>query len=78
MQGRCETDAYLRTSASVDSASICRSSAGFTLLELLLATFISALVIGILSVTLSVALRIWEKNRGTEPGIRRWCVFLKS
>lgn len=44
------------------------ASAGFTLLELLIATFISALVIGILSVTLSVALRIWEKNRGTEPG----------
>jgi hypothetical protein len=45
-----------------------RSSAGFTLLELILATFISALVIGILSVCLSVALRIWEKNRGVEPG----------
>ncbi len=44
------------------------SPAGFTLLELLLATFISAMVIGILSVTLSVALRIWERNRGTEPG----------
>jgi hypothetical protein len=43
-------------------------SAGFTLLELLIATFISALVIGILSVCLSVAMRIWEKNRGSEPG----------
>jgi len=52
----------------MNSASICRSHAGFTLLEMLLATFISSLVIGILSVTLSVALRIWEKNRGTEPG----------
>ncbi|HBD07626.1 MAG TPA: hypothetical protein DCZ69_05145 [Syntrophobacteraceae bacterium] len=46
----------------------CWGSAGFTLLELLLATFISALVIGILSVTLSVTLRVWEKNRGNEPG----------
>jgi hypothetical protein len=45
-----------------------RSAAGFTLLELILATFISALVIGILSVCLSVTLRIWEKNRGVEPG----------
>ena len=52
----------------MNSALICRSHAGFTLLEMLLATFISSLVIGILSVTLSVALRIWEKNRGTEPG----------
>jgi hypothetical protein len=57
-----------REVAKMDLASICSSPAGFTLLELLLATFISALVIGILSVTLSVTLRIWEKNRGTEPG----------
>jgi hypothetical protein len=36
---------------------------GFTLLELVLATFISALVIGILSVALSFSLRLWERQQ---------------
>jgi prepilin-type N-terminal cleavage/methylation domain-containing protein len=44
------------------------ASAGFTLLELLIATFIASLVIGILSTSLSFALRVWERNHGAEPG----------
>ena len=45
-----------------------RSSSGFTLLELLIATLISSLVIGILTVSLSFSLRIWERNRGAHSG----------
>lgn len=36
---------------------------GFTLLELVLATFISSLVIGILAVALSFSLRLWERQQ---------------
>lgn len=39
-------------------------SHGFTLLELLLATLISTLVIGILSVSLTFSLKMWERQRG--------------
>ncbi len=39
---------------------------GFTLLELVLATLISSLVIGILSVCLSFSLRTWEKQGSRE------------
>jgi hypothetical protein len=38
-------------------------SSGFTLLELVLATLISALVIGIFSIALSVSLRVWERQQ---------------
>jgi type II secretory pathway pseudopilin PulG len=38
-------------------------NAGFTLLELVLATLISSLVIGILSVSLTFAVRTWERNQ---------------
>lgn len=38
-------------------------SSGFTLLELVLATVISALVIGILSSVLSFSLRVWERQQ---------------
>jgi hypothetical protein len=38
-------------------------SPGFTLLELVLAAFISSLVIGILSVALSFSLRLWERQQ---------------
>ena len=58
----------IKRRVEVDLGLVAPSSAGFTLLELLIATFISALVIGILSVCLTVTLRIWEKNRGVEPG----------
>jgi prepilin-type N-terminal cleavage/methylation domain-containing protein len=44
------------------------NSPGFTLLELLIATLISSLVIGILTVSLSFSLRIWERNRGALSG----------
>jgi hypothetical protein len=40
--------------------------AGFTLLELVIATFIAALVVGTLAATLTVTLRIWERHRGSE------------
>ncbi|MCE5332958.1 MAG: prepilin-type N-terminal cleavage/methylation domain-containing protein [Desulfobacteraceae bacterium] len=41
-------------------------SGGFTLIELILATTISALVIGILSVCLSFALRAWESTQNRQ------------
>jgi prepilin-type N-terminal cleavage/methylation domain-containing protein len=44
------------------------TSSGFTLVELLIATFIASLVMGIMSASLSFALRIWERNHGAEPG----------
>lgn len=44
-----------------------RAEPGFTLIELILATAISALVIGILSVCLSFALRAWEDSRDRKP-----------
>jgi len=50
------------------SGLLSRSSSGFTLLELLIATLISSLVIGILTVSLSFSLRIWERNRGVHSG----------
>jgi prepilin-type N-terminal cleavage/methylation domain-containing protein len=43
-------------------------ASGFTLVELLIATFIASLVIGIMSASLSFALRVWERNHGAEPG----------
>lgn len=42
-------------------------SHGFTLVELVLATLISALVIGIFSVALSISLRAWERQQNREP-----------
>jgi hypothetical protein len=41
-------------------------STGFTLVELVLATLISSLVIGIFSVALSVSLRAWERQQNRE------------
>jgi hypothetical protein len=41
-------------------------SAGFTLVELVLATLISSLVIGIFSVALSISLRAWERQQNRE------------
>jgi len=38
-------------------------SSGFTLLELVLATMISALVVGILTTALSFSLRLWERQQ---------------
>ncbi|MHC1725718.1 MAG: type II secretion system protein J [Syntrophobacteraceae bacterium] len=40
---------------------------GFTLIELIMATAISAIVIGILSVCLSFALRAWESTQNRKP-----------
>ncbi len=40
---------------------------GFTLIELILATAISGIVIGILSVCLSFALRAWESTQNRKP-----------
>jgi hypothetical protein len=41
-------------------------STGFTLVELVLATLISSLVIGIFSVALSISLRAWERQQNRE------------
>jgi hypothetical protein len=41
-------------------------SEGFTLVELVLATLISSLVIGIFSVALSISLRAWERQQNRE------------
>jgi prepilin-type N-terminal cleavage/methylation domain-containing protein len=40
---------------------------GFTLIELILATAISALVVGILSVCFSFTLRVWENTQNQKP-----------
>lgn len=40
---------------------------GFTLIELMVATGISALVIGIISVCLSFSLRVWQKTAQAKP-----------
>lgn len=44
-----------------------RDARGFTLLELVLAMFISTLVMGIMGVSLSVALRFWERQQSQKP-----------
>jgi hypothetical protein len=41
-----------------------RRNAGFTLLELVLATLIASLVIGILASALTFSLRVWEREQG--------------
>lgn len=43
------------------------SAGGFTLIELIVATAISALVIGIVSVCFSFALRVWENTQNRRP-----------
>ena len=40
---------------------------GFTLIELILATAISALVIGILSVCFAFTLRVWQSTQNQKP-----------
>lgn len=42
-------------------------AAGFTLVELVLATLISALVVSIFSVALSISLRAWERQQNRQP-----------
>ncbi len=42
-------------------------SSGFTLLELVLATLISALVLAIFSVSIGFALRVWERQQQQKP-----------
>ncbi|MGA2938295.1 MAG: prepilin-type N-terminal cleavage/methylation domain-containing protein [Syntrophobacteraceae bacterium] len=42
---------------------------GFTLIELILATAISALVVGILSVCFSFALRVWQSTQNQKPDL---------
>jgi hypothetical protein len=42
-------------------------AAGFTLVELVLATLLSALVVGIFSVALSISLRAWERQQNRQP-----------
>ena len=44
-----------------------RESAGFTLIELIVATAISALVISIVSVCFSFALRVWQMTTNAKP-----------
>jgi hypothetical protein len=44
-----------------------KNNSGFTLIELILATVISTLVIGILSVCLSFSLRAWESTQNRKP-----------
>ena len=45
----------------------CANEAGFTLMELILATAISAVVIGILTACLSFAMRAWESVQNRTP-----------
>jgi len=43
------------------------ADSGFTLVELVLATFISGLVIAVVSAALSFSLRLWERNQYRNP-----------
>ncbi len=45
----------------------CWDKTGFTLIELILATAISALVVGILSVCFSFTLRVWQSAQNQKP-----------
>lgn len=45
----------------------CGDSRGFTLVELVIATLIAALVMGIISVALGFSLRIWERQQNQTP-----------
>lgn len=58
--GRFEGRGQFRT---VAPRFILRQTAGFTLLELVLATFISSLVVGIMAVSLNLSLRVWERQQ---------------
>jgi len=51
-------------------------SSGFTLIELVLATLISMLVVGIMSVCLSFVLRVWESTQNRRPDQSRALVDL--
>ena len=50
-----------------DSHKLIFQCRGFTLLELMLATLISTLVIGILSVALTFSLKMWERRQDQKP-----------
>lgn len=50
-----------------ETSKILFQARGFTLVELVLATLISTLVIGILSVSLSFSLRMWERQQDRKP-----------
>jgi hypothetical protein len=45
----------------------CLGSGGFTLVELVIATLISSLVMGIISVALGFSLRVWERLQNQNP-----------
>jgi hypothetical protein len=53
-----------------------KNKSGFTLIELILATTISTLVIGILSVCLSFSLRAWESTQNRKPDHTSAFVYL--
>lgn len=52
---------------TVKPSRVLPSRSGFTLLELVLATLISSLVIGILSVALTFSMRAWEREQNRKP-----------
>ena len=52
-----------RSFRTPSSGSVPVHEAGFTLLELVLATFISSLVVGIMAVALNLSLRVWERQQ---------------
>ena len=62
-----QTSRLLPVNTRRETRRILIQSRGFTLLELVLATLISTLVIGILSVSLSFSLRMWERQQDRKP-----------
>ncbi len=48
-------------------AVLCFESRGFTLVELVIATVIASLVMGIVAVALGFSLRIWERRQNQAP-----------
>jgi prepilin-type N-terminal cleavage/methylation domain-containing protein len=55
---------HINHTTRIDGSNSC---AGFTLVELVLATLISSLVIAIVSVSLGFSLRVWERNQNRRP-----------
>ena len=55
---------HINNATRIDGSNSC---AGFTLVELVLATLISSLVIAIVSVSLGFSLRVWERSQNRQP-----------
>jgi hypothetical protein len=60
------------------SPRILGGAGGFTLLELMLATFLSTMVVGMVAASLSFCLRLWERHRSLETNNVQYIVDLMT